>query len=49
MPSNNKDSILEPFILDSEKVLKNSINVIDSLGLKSDYISGTGGLLESND
>jgi len=45
MPSNSKNAIMEPFIKYSENVLKNEINVIDSLGHSSEKISGTGGLL----
>ena len=47
MPSNNADSIMEPFIKSSENILKNEINVIDSLGFSSEIISGTGGLLNN--
>ena len=47
MPSNNKNAIMEPFIKYSENILKNEINVIDSLGYSSEKISGTGGLLNN--
>ena len=47
MPSNSKNAIMEPFIKYSENVLKNEINVIDSLGYSSEKISGTGGLLNN--
>ena len=47
MPSNNKNAIMEPFIKSSENILKNEINVIDSLGYSSEIISGTGGLLNN--
>ncbi len=47
MPSNSKSSIMEPFIKYSENILKNEINVIDSLGFSSEKISGTGGLLNN--
>ena len=47
MPSNNKNAIMEPFIKSSENILKNEINVIDSLGFSSEIISGTGGLLNN--
>ncbi len=47
MPSNNKNAIMEPFIKNSEKDLKNEINVIDSLGFSSEIISGTAGLLNN--
>ncbi len=43
--SNDKNSILEPFILGSEPYTK-KINILDSLGnIKNNSISGTGGLL----
>ena len=47
MPSNNKNAIMEPFIKFAENILKNKINVIDSLGYSSEKISGTGGLLNN--
>ena len=47
MPSNNENSIMEPFIKSTENILKNEINVIDSLGFSSEIISGTGGLLNN--
>ncbi|MBD1148066.1 PBP1A family penicillin-binding protein [Pelagibacterales bacterium SAG-MED31] len=47
MPSNKKNAIMEPFIKSSENILKNEINVIDSLGYSSEIISGTGGLLNN--
>ena len=47
MPSNSKNAIMEPFLKNSENVLKNKINVIDSLGYSSETISGTGGLLNN--
>ena len=47
MPSNSKSAIMEPFIEYSENILKNEINVIDSLGYSSEKISGTGGLLNN--
>ena len=46
-PSNNENSIMEPFIKSSENILKNEINVIDSLGFNSETISGMGGLLNN--
>ena len=46
-PSNDKFAIMEPFIKYSENILKNEINVIDSLGDSSEIISGTGGLLNN--
>ena len=47
MPSNSKSAIMEPFIKNSENILKNEINVIDTLGYSSEKISGTGGLLNN--
>ncbi len=47
MPSNSKNAIMEPFLQYSENILKNEINVIDSLGYSSEKISGTGGLLNN--
>ena len=47
MPSNDKNAIMEPFIKYSENILKNEIDVIDSLGYNSEQISGTGGLLNN--
>ena len=47
MPSNNENAIMEPFIKSPENILKNEINVIDSLGFSSEIISGTGGLLNN--
>ena len=47
IPSNSKSAIMEPFIEYSENILKNEINVIDSLGYSSEKISGTGGLLNN--
>ncbi len=45
LPSNLDNSILEPYALGTEPYIQN-INVIDSLGsIKSNSISGTGGLL----
>ncbi len=45
LPSNNKESILEPFIFGTEPYNNSNINILDSLGINSDdTISGTGGL-----
>ena len=45
LPSNNEESILEPFIFGTEPYNNGNINILDSLGLNSkDTISGTGGL-----
>ena len=46
IPSNKKNTILEPFILGSEPYNK-KITILDNLGyVKNNSISGTGGLLE---
>ena len=46
MPSNNNDSILEPYILGSEPYNGN-IDILDNLSnIKNNSISGTGGLLQ---
>ena len=46
LASNNKESILEPFIFGSEPYNNNNINILDSLGENNNNsISGTGGLL----
>ena len=45
LPSNDENSILEPYILGSEPYNQN-ISILDSLGsIKNNSISGTGGLL----
>ena len=45
LPSNNNNSILEPYILGSEPY-NNNIYILDNLGsIKNNSISGTGGLL----
>ncbi len=45
LPSNNSDSILEPYILGSEPYI-NNVYILDNLGsIKNNSISGTGGLL----
>tara|TARA_B100000575_G_scaffold145214_1_gene115940 strand:+ start:279 stop:2630 length:2352 start_codon:yes stop_codon:yes gene_type:complete len=45
LPSDNKNSIMEPYILGTEPYNQN-VNVIDNLGsFKKNIISGTGGLL----
>ena len=47
LPSNNEDSILEPYLIGSEPFNKN-LNILDSLGsINNDTISGTGSLLEN--
>ena len=46
LPSDKKDSILEPYIIGSEP-FNNNIDILDNLGsIKNNSISGTGGLLE---
>ncbi len=46
LPSNEENSILEPYILGSEPY-NNNIDIIDNLGnMKNNSISGTGGLLD---
>ena len=46
IPSNKKNTILEPFILGSEPY-NQKITILDNLGyVKNNSISGTGGLLE---
>ena len=46
IPSNKKNTILEPFILGSEPYNKKT-TILDNLGyVKNNSISGTGGLLE---
>ena len=48
LPSNEKDSILEPFIIGSEPYNSSNLNILDSLGsINNDSISGTGGLLDN--
>ena len=45
-PSNNKNSILEPYIIGTEPFYNNKVSILDSLGsINNDTISGTGGLL----
>ncbi len=46
LPSNDNNSIMEPYILGSEPFNKN-IDILDKLGnMENDSISGTGGLLQ---
>ncbi len=47
LPSNTKDSIMEAFIDGSEPYSKGDINILDSLGIINNSISGTGGLLDN--
>jgi len=47
LPSNQKDSILEPYLIGTEPFNKNDLNILDSLGtINNDSISGTGSLLD---
>ena len=47
LPSNNKDSILEPYLIGSEPFNNSNLNILDSLSsINNDIISGTGSLLE---
>ncbi|MDB4861366.1 PBP1A family penicillin-binding protein [Alphaproteobacteria bacterium] len=45
LPSSSKESIMEAFIEGSEPYTKDDISILDSLGIISNSISGTGGLL----
>ena len=45
LPSNEDGSITEAFIEGTEPYTKDDINILDSLGIISNSISGTGGLL----
>jgi len=45
LPSNDKESIMEAFIEGSEPYTKDDISILDSLGIISNSISGTGALL----
>ena len=45
LPSSDKESIMEAFIEGSEPYTKDDINILDSLGIINNSISGTGGLL----
>ncbi len=47
LPSNNKSSIMEAFIEGTEPYTKDDINILDSLGIINNSISGTGGLLNN--
>jgi len=47
LASNSKDSILEPYLIGTEPY-NQKVNIIDTLGnIKSNSISGTGGLLSN--
>ena len=45
MPSNSRESIMEVFVEGTEPYKKDDINILDSLGIINNSISGTGGLL----
>ena len=47
LPSNKQGSIMEAFIEGSEPYTKDDINILDSLGIINNSISGTGGLLSN--
>ena len=47
LPSNSEVSIVEAFVEGSEPYSKDDINILDSLGIINNSISGTGGLLNN--
>ncbi len=47
LPSNDNNSIMEAFIEGTEPYSKDDINILDSLGIFNNSISGTGGLLNN--
>ena len=48
LPSNQEDSILEPYLIGTEPFNKKDLNILDSLGtINNDSISGTGRLLDN--
>ncbi len=47
LPSNKKNSIMEAFVEGTEPYSKDDINILDSLGIINNSISGTGGLLNN--
>ena len=47
LPSNQENSIMEAFIEGTEPYSKDDINILDSLGIINNSISGTGGLLNN--
>ena len=47
LPSSNEESIMEVFVEGSEPYTKDDINILDSLGIINNSISGTGGLLSN--
>jgi len=47
LPSNDENSIMEVFVEGTEPYTKDDINILDSLGIINNSISGTGGLLNN--
>jgi penicillin-binding protein 1A len=47
LPSNETNSIIEAFIIGTEPYSTKDINILDSLGIINNSISGTGGLLNN--
>ena len=47
LPSNKEDSIMEAFFEGTEPYSRDDINILDSLGIINNSISGTGGLLNN--
>ena len=47
LPSNDESSIMEAFVEGTEPYTKDDINILDSLGIINNSISGTGGLLNN--
>ena len=47
LPSNSNNSIMETFIEGTEPYTRDDINILDSLGIINNSISGTGGLLNN--
>ena len=47
LPSNDASSIMEAFVEGTEPYSKDDINILDSLGVINNSISGTGGLLNN--
>ena len=45
LPSSDEQSVMEAFIDGTEPYTKDDINILDSLGIINNSISGTGGLL----
>ena len=47
LPANEKNSVMEVFIEGTEPYSMHDINILDSLGINNNSISGTGGLLDN--